>query len=474
MMYMGSNLQPSSNLVNISYCSDAKRVSRVSTIMVASILEVKERLSQMDELKDWVSQIEDMFCGQLYPDIQMKAQTMQNIYSEAREHAELAYKEKEKELLLQYGKLQSEKQQYMDENKLLKLEKESMESQGNCFKKLQEELNQKSAELNNKTEEVRNLQKLLESKASLVHSYETTIKVLEGKEFVLLDNIKILEVKTEELQWDLMKKAEEVDALESKLLQVKQPMASLIIKKDEQLKEHGEKEKGLNSKLEILDKKVVELQSALAKKCDEVDKGKELQTNLLKKIEFQGSEVMHNEQLLSKRDAENKLLADKIKKLVNEVEEGRNVREQLLKQIDSLNLEKMSRGHELNIYGQEKKLLLDKQRGLEEDVDKLRQSLHERCKESSEVMELNAKLQMEMKEMESELYREQERAKHMKSKYLYISKKLGCSPEAAGPCMKIKDESETIRDDQPPVTANGMLYIFLVTSFCQLYWPLLF
>ncbi|KAL0397544.1 UNVERIFIED_CONTAM: protein gamma response 1 [Sesamum calycinum] len=146
-----------------------------STILVATIQEAKDRISQ----------IEYIFCSQLFPNFQ----SLQQIYSEAKEAAEDAYKEKERDLQLQIKRLQCEKQQVLEENQLLKLENAkfiSMETQAcNSVKELQQELKQKTLEVNEGRKVHENLQKLLESKSSLIHSYETTIKELEGKSIML-------------------------------------------------------------------------------------------------------------------------------------------------------------------------------------------------------------------------------------------------------------------------------------------------
>ncbi|KAK4411039.1 protein gamma response 1 [Sesamum angolense] len=200
---METNLRKSPKLGHPADSSDAKYISGLSTILVATIQEAKDRISQ----------IEYIFCSQLFPNFQ----SLQQIYSEAKEAAEDAYKEKERDLQLQIKRLQCEKQQVLEENQLLKLENAkfiSMETQAcNSVKELQQELKQKTLEVNEGRKVHENLQKLLESKSSLIHSYETTIKELEGKSIMLQKIPKKLEVESEELRQELMKKSKEVDEL---------------------------------------------------------------------------------------------------------------------------------------------------------------------------------------------------------------------------------------------------------------------
>ncbi|KAK6162930.1 hypothetical protein DH2020_002771 [Rehmannia glutinosa] len=469
---MESNLQKSPKLGHPADSSDAKYVSGLSTILVATIQEAKDRISQ----------IEYIFCSQLFPNFQLNSQSLQKIYSEAREAAEDAYKEKEKELLLEIKKLQSQKQQVIEENQLLKLEKAKvvdMESQScNRFKELEKELKQKTVEANEGREAHQNLQKLLESKSSLLHSYKKTVVELEEKNAMLLKMQKKLEVGTEELRLEVMKKSKEVDEvmeLQNKLLQVNQSKASLIVQKEIQMKKYEEKSKGLISKLEKMENKVNELLSGLRDKTEEVDKGKELQGNLLRKIEFQASEIMNNEQLLDKYEKENRHLMAEVKSLVNradelrkelgkknlELEEVRKLQMQLLQQNDSLNFERIKRGKALEEFEEERKLLLDKQKGLENEVYKLQQSVSERSKESSEGMELHGKLLQQIEVKDSEIAAERRKRKDviaaykkLKSQYNYLLKKHSLTQESMLPLDKMDDESEIIRHNQIPVTSR--------------------
>ncbi|XP_059652897.1 protein gamma response 1-like [Cornus florida] len=139
-------------------CGDAKYVSGLSTILVATIQEARDRISQ----------IEYIFCSQLFPNFQSNSGSLQKIYSEAKKAAEDVWKEKEKELLLQIEKLQLEKQQALDENQSLKEEKAkfvNFEGQSpNSVNKLQEELKQMTKEVGEGRELQHSILRLLDQK----------------------------------------------------------------------------------------------------------------------------------------------------------------------------------------------------------------------------------------------------------------------------------------------------------------------
>ncbi|KAL8062079.1 hypothetical protein ABFX02_02G123400 [Erythranthe guttata] len=460
---MESNLQKSPKLGHPADTSDAKYVSGLSTILVATIQEAKDRISQ----------IEYIFCSQLFPNFQTNFQSLQKILSEAREAAESEYKDKEKDLLLQIEKLQGQKQQVLEENQSLKREKDryiNMEGQScNRFMELQNELKQKTDEANEVREAHQNLQKLLESKSSHLHSYERTIKDLEEKNSVHLKMQKKLEVDNNELRLELMKKSKEVDEvmeLQNKLLQVNQSKDSLIVQKEIELKKHEEKIIGLISKLKNIENNVYEMESELRDQTKEVEKGKELQGNLLKKMEFQASEIMNNEELLNKYEKENRSLAAKIESLVSrtdelqkelgrknsELEEFRKMKGQFVQQSDSFNFGNIKKEQPLEEFDEERKRLLDKQKYLEDKVEKLEKGLSDRIEESSEGMELHGKLLQQIQVKDSDLQSEKRKKrdaivayKKLKSEYNYLLKKYALTQETMLPPDKTGDESETIR-----------------------------
>lgn len=190
---MEGHLQNSPKLGNPIDGDDAKYVSGLSTILVATIQEAKDRISQ----------IEYIFCSQLFPNFQSKSKSLQKIYSEAMKAAEEAYKEKEKDLRLQIERLQLEKQQRLEENQSLKLEMEKPS------KEQEEKINQ------------------------------------------LLAKTRSQQLKIDELERKLKKKSEEVDEgmeLQNRLIQMIQSKDTAIVKTGKQLKEYEEKTNELLAK----------------------------------------------------------------------------------------------------------------------------------------------------------------------------------------------------------------------------------
>ncbi|XP_057790709.1 protein gamma response 1 isoform X2 [Salvia miltiorrhiza] len=472
---MEGYLQNFPNLVHLIDNSDANYVSGLSTILVATIQETKDRISQ----------IEYIFCSQLFPKFQLntQSQSLQMIYSEAREAAEDAYKKKEKDLLLQIKKLQCQNQQVLENNKSLKLEKAQFVNRENesCnrINELQGELNQKTLEANERKEVQQNLQKHLESKSSLLHSFEKTKQELEEKNKMLLEMQKKLVLDTEGLQQELTKKSKEVDdmmELRNELLQVNQSKSSLVLQKENQLKDYEDKTNALILKLEKMESRINELLSELTDKTKELEKGKELQENLLKKIEFQAAEIMDNEQVLNNKEKENRLLASKVTCLVeradelqkelgqktSELEEVRKVKDQLLRRSDSSNHEIAKRGKALEELQEEKKRPLDKQKGLGDRVDKLQQHPPEGMKETSEGMEQHMKLLQQIEAKDSELLAERmktrdvivsrkillSRHKSLISQYNFLLQKCNISEETLPP---LEGENDVMGHNQTPV-----------------------
>ncbi|CAA3029710.1 Hypothetical predicted protein [Olea europaea subsp. europaea] len=224
---MEGNLQNSPQLGHPTDSSDAIYVSGLSTTLVATIQETKDRISQ----------IEYIFCSQLFPNFQSKSKSWQKVYLEAMEAAD-AWKEKEKDLLLQIKKLQFEKQLVLEEYQSLKMQKVNFTSIENIYPNCVHELQD---DLKHKTNEVK----------------------LKEKKLLLLKKQKNVEVEAEKLRLELMKKSKEADGvmgLQNKLLQINQSKASLIVHKEMQLMEQEEKANGLISKLQSKEKKVDKLQ----------------------------------------------------------------------------------------------------------------------------------------------------------------------------------------------------------------------
>lgn len=383
---MEGHLQRSPNLGKPIDSDDTKYVSGLSTILVATIQEAKDRISQ----------IEYIFCSQLFPNFQSKSKSLQKIYSEARKAAEDACKEKENDLILQVERLELEKKQALEENLSLKLE------------------------------------------------LETPSKEHVEKTNQLLAKVRSQQLKIDELERKIRKKSEEVDEgmeLQSRLLQVVQSKASAIVNTRKQLKENEEKRNELLAEVNSLHKKVDELR----RKAEEVAEGKELQENLFKKIESLGSEIGANERQLDEKEKEKASLIAKLKSLednarrlqeelekkIREVEDGRKLQSQLLQRIDLNNTEMVRNRQQLEECEKEKKLLLAKVTALEGKINKIEVNLGGRNSKVAEESDSYKKLLQQIDDKTSELLAEKKKRldttdayKKLKSQYNYLWSKL--------------------------------------------------
>ncbi|GAV72747.1 SAE2 domain-containing protein [Cephalotus follicularis] len=395
-------------------------VSGLSTMLVATIQEAKDRISQ----------IEDIFCSQLYPSFLSRSRSLQKVYSEARVAAEDGWKEKESDLLLQLKKIELEKQQIIEENQFLKLEKAQQS------KEQEEKLNLLLAKLNSQ------------------------------------------QLKIEDLERELMQKSKEVDegmVLHNKLVQLVQTKATVIVNKCTQLKDHKEKGDALLAELNSLKKKVDELQDEIRGKTEEVVEGNKLAGNLLKKLDLQSLEIMNNEQLLSDHEKEKKLIITKLEHLEvkvnglqeelmkrNEtIEEGRKLQEQLLQQIDLKSAEMLKYKQRLEEQEKEENLLLAKIKGLEETIDKLQLKHRDSGSDAVEGRDSYEMLLQQIDLRVSELLNERKKKKELidaykrlKSQYNYLLEKSGYTTENMLPQNKSEDESDSLRQNKNPISPN--------------------
>lgn len=166
---------------------DTKYITSLSTILVATIQEAKDRISQMEYI----------FCSQLYPKFQTKARSMQDIYGEAKQAAEAIWREKENDLLQKIEKLKHDKEEAVAENQSLKVEMSELSGKlrvqqlrvdelgrlDKMVQGLEEELKLKGAEFAKVKLETGELQKKLKAKdADLLEKEELLIDLEKEKE----------------------------------------------------------------------------------------------------------------------------------------------------------------------------------------------------------------------------------------------------------------------------------------------------
>ncbi|XP_024029191.1 protein gamma response 1 [Morus notabilis] len=327
---MEEQLQNSPKLGSPTENDDLKYVSGLSTILVATIQEAKDRISQ----------IEYIFCSQLYPNFQSKTKLMQKV-SEARDRAlyisqhkrhqkpkpKVLQRERETERctspgLVPYWLPQFRKQK-TESLKLNTYFYPNFQSKTKLVQKVSEarraadiEWKEKESDLLFQIERL-NLEKqqTLEENQSLKLEKARSAKEQEDKNCELLARLESKQRKVEKLELNLQQKSKEVDEgmkLRNSLLELIQLKASETVNKEKQLKEYEEKTDVLLSELHHLEKKVDELQEELRQKIGEVDKGNEIKANLFRKIESQALEILNNEQLLRDQETEKKVLAGKL------------------------------------------------------------------------------------------------------------------------------------------------------------------
>lgn len=412
---------------------DAKYVSSLSTILVATIQEAKDRISQ----------IEYIFCSQLYPNFQLQSKANQKIHSEAIKAAENKWKKEEAELLLQIENLQHEKAKFVNVANGLP----------DSVYELQEKLKQKAQEAAEGKELHEKLLKLLESKDASIVTKDKILKEQEEKQTQLLVIQRSLEEKVVDLKSKLMQKSREVDegmVLHNNLLQIIESKSSAIAKKAKQLKESEEKTNMLLDKLKSLEKKVDVLEEELRKSVDEVAKEKEKQESLLQKIEQQDLKMINNEQILHEYVMEKEVLRAKLENLeedVNalskeltkkceEVEKGKILQEQLHEQIN------LYQSRNLKYEQQLEKIETDKKH-----VNRFHSEHFESLtkENSSKELVLERKKRREI----ASAY------KSLKSQYNFLCTRFGLTKENMLVHNKLDGENNTSWHHQSPVASFG-------------------
>ncbi|KAK9051613.1 hypothetical protein SSX86_028240 [Deinandra increscens subsp. villosa] len=390
--------------------TDTEYISGLSTLLAATIQETKES----------VSQIEYLFCKQLFPDFQSK---LKKIYSETKKAAEDEWKKKENDLMVQVKTLESEKQKIVEENQFLKMENSKMKKIPND---LEEELKRKSKEIAEKRELQKSLREMLDSKANMVSGNEKRMKELEDE--------------NKDLKLNLQSKCriiEEKEESNCELLHLVQSKSSLIEQKEREIKYKDDSLAELSEKLQISEKKFG-------------DK-KEFQETLLMKMRTQAAEILKTKQLLDDCEMKNRVLTDQLRML----EDNCKRQQQLIEQNGSNGSELLKTRRELEEVQKEKRLLIAKVNGLEEEVDMLQVEVKSKFKESSEGMELHGKLLQQIEAKNGEIMMEKQKRKEvidaykkLKSQYNYLCSKSGLTSENMHGSINTKVNKDQLIHDQ--------------------------
>ncbi|KAJ6984874.1 protein gamma response 1-like [Populus alba x Populus x berolinensis] len=407
---------------------EAGDVSGLSTILVATIQEAKDRISQ----------IEYIFSNQLYPNFQTKCKSLLKIYSDAEE----VWKEKEQHLLELIEKLRVEKQEVVEENKLLKVGKEKSAGEPN------------------------------------------------EKENVLLAIPRNRESKIDELEQEVMKKYKEVGEgmeLQNTLPQLVQTKAAMIVDKGRELKMNEEKTNELLAKVKSLEKHVEELQEEVRTKTEKVAEKTELANSLSKKALYLLKLIEDNEKLRTEHEKEKEQLMYKVECLeenlgglkkkfrekTEEIEEGRVLQAELLQQIEMNAVDILKQKEQLEKSENDKKVLLDKVNGLEEKVNELQANLSSSVKEAErKVSYENLLHRIELKDCE--LLAEKRKMSDLRGLYIKLRSQYKYLCTKSGLTMKnmlndkLEDESGSLKHQLTTSTDRGNKNVDASAAPCEM------
>lgn len=368
-------------------------------------------VATIQEVKDRVSQIEYIFCSQLYPNIQKSSKSFQQLYSEAKSAAENEWKERQSELELQMKQLCLEKEKVLDECKASKAEKS----------------------------------RLL-----------TRIAELEDK---LSYNVKEVDDGLE---------------LHAKLLDLIEVKTVTLRDKERQIKEHEERVKLLVIKSEELEGNINALNKKLQEKNGELTKEKELTKELQRQIESQELKITTAEQMLSDNEEEKKEFSVKLKNMeasldglrnelrikIAEADEKNQLQEKLVLQLNSYGTELTKKNQQLSAHEREKHILLSRVNHLQNKGKELQESLREGSAGVTDIRDPRYDLAKQVEQKTSELAAERQRLKDyttaykkLKSQHCFLLKKFGLADKDL--LLQMKEEySDPLKNDETNITLS--------------------
>uniref|UniRef100_A0A1J3HHH5 Protein gamma response 1 n=5 Tax=Noccaea caerulescens TaxID=107243 RepID=A0A1J3HHH5_NOCCA len=272
---------------------EAKYVSGLSAVMVATIQEAKDRISQ----------IEYIFCSQLFPNFQSKSKTFEKVYSEARLAACDAWKEREKALLSEIEELKLENQRVKSENLALIKDKEKLSEQVVTMPLRLQSLEDYIVHLKNKS---KNKSDELQNSIGLHHSLLDVLKV-KGSDVLskdevnmILSEVKSLKVKAEFLQEELSKKTLVTENLLKKL----EYLSTEAGDSDRKLSSSEEEKQGLTTRLQVFEENVGRLEELLRQKNDELEEGRTALKVLQCKLNLTEKEMLECKQKIADHEKE--------------------------------------------------------------------------------------------------------------------------------------------------------------------------
>ncbi|CAF2268666.1 protein gamma response 1-like isoform X2 [Brassica napus] len=228
---------------------EAKYISGLSAVMVATIQEAKDRISQ----------IEYIFCSQLFPNFQSKSKAFEKVYSDARLAACDAWKEREKDLLSQIEELKVENLGLVKEKEKLSEENDKLVSMPLRLKSLEDYIAYLKRKWKSRSEEVGNSVEL--------HSGLVQVLQVKGSDVLGQDEVKMLLSEVKSLKEELSKKA----LLTENLLKKVEHLSTEASESERKLSSCEEQKERLTTRLQVFEENVGRLEEMLRQKSDELE-----------------------------------------------------------------------------------------------------------------------------------------------------------------------------------------------------------
>ncbi|CAN6837873.1 unnamed protein product [Brassica oleracea] len=228
---------------------EAKYISGLSAVMVATIQEAKDRISQ----------IEYIFCSQLFPNFQSKSKALEKVYSDARLAASDAWKEKEKDLLSQIEELKVENLGLIKDKEKLSEENDKLISMPLRLKSLEDYIAHLKRKWKIRSEEVGNSVEL--------HTGLFQVLQLKGSDVLGQDEVKMLLSEVKSLKEELSKKT----FVTENLLKKVEHLSTEASESERKLSSCEDQKQRLTTRLQVFEENVGRLEDMLRQKTDELE-----------------------------------------------------------------------------------------------------------------------------------------------------------------------------------------------------------
>lgn len=289
---------------------EAKYISGLSTVMVATIQEAKDRISQ----------IEYIFCSQLFPNLQSRSKTLEKVYSEARLAACDTWREREKTLLSEVEELKLENEHVKSENMGLIKDKEKLSDElGKLasmplrLRSLEDYIDHLKLKSKNRSKEVQNS---IELHDRLVEVLDVKGSDMLSKDEInmLVSEVKSVKIKAEFLQEELSKKTLVTENLLKKLEYLSKEAAD----SERKLSSLEEEKQRLTTRLQVFEENVGRLEELLRHKTDELEEGRTVPEVLQCKLNSTEREMLECKQKIADHEKEKTVVIGKAKAMGEE------------------------------------------------------------------------------------------------------------------------------------------------------------